>query len=311
MIDMNTWKRIAAALLAGAMMVPAIACSHDSSSGTDTDSSKGGVSDSGAENSNGNDSSQGGEESSAGSVSLVEDSNVHIDENQLFQYDLDFAEIPADQSDDDDPQEPTNFIVTTMRGDDGQVYVPKTDINGTTVTEEGGAPVTEVYTGTTLATTYAEPAYEPDYKNHQAFWLDMSQQADFVFDGELLVYKLKIADDAVDGVYPIQYYFTDIANWDANTVKDVTLNVGYVCINAEAPAADQPTGAGLTINPGTVTAKPGDTVELPINIVNNPGFVGFRLRMRYDSKAMTIVDAGAGKDLHSQAGMTAREIGED
>ena len=285
---MNSMKKIAAGLLACVITIPAVACSHGSST---SDSSN-------AEN------SQNSQDS------LVEDSKISTDENQMITHELDFIDITEENSSGDSQAE-QNFIVTTIRGEDGQIYVPQTDINGTTVTEAGGAPVTELYTGTTLATTYAEPSYTPAYKNHQAFWLDMSKKADFVFDGELLVYEFKIADDAVDGVYPLQYYFTDIANWDAASIKDVTLNVGYICINSEAPANEQKTGSGLTINPGTVTAKPGDTVQVPVTIVNNPGFVGFRLRMRYDSKAMTIVDAGAGKDLHSNAGMTAKELGED
>ena len=281
---MNTWKKIAAAVIAGAMMIPAIACSHGTSS-TDSGSSKAGN-------------------------STAEDSNVNIDDNGMIQYPLEFDNIAQEKNAGGEEQAEDQFIVTTMKGEDGQTYVPKTDVNGTTVTESGGAVVTEVYTGTTLATTYAEQNYTPAYKNYQAFWMDMSQKADFVFDGELLKIEIKIPDTAKDGVYPIQFYFADIANWDAKTVQDVTMNAGYLCINTAAPTADQPNGKGLTINPGIVTAKPGDTVILPINIVNNPGFVGFRLRMRYDSNAMTIVDAGAGSDLHSRAGMTAREIGE-
>ena len=269
-----------AAVIAGAMMLPAIACSHGSS----------------------NNNSQGN--------SAPENSNIAVNDDGMLQYNLEFNNLPQEQNAGGEEQAEDVFIVTTMRGEDGKSYVAKTDINGTTVTESNGEVATEVYTGTTLATTYAKQDYKPSYKNYQAFWLDMSQKADFVFDGELLKLEIEIPSDAVDGVYPVQFYFADIANWDANTLYDVTMNVGYVCINTAAPAADQPTGSALTINPGIVTAKPGDTVMLPINIVNNPGFVGFRLRMRYDSNAMKIVDAGAGADLHSKAGMTAREIGD-
>lgn len=275
---MNTWKKFAAAVLAGAMMIPAFACSHGSSSESQAN----------------NDSSEA----------------AQTDEQGMIQYPLEFDNVAQEKNEGGQEQPEDQFIVTTMKGEDGQVYAPKTDINGTTVTESGGAVVTEVYTGTTLATTYAEQNYTPAYKNYQAFWLDMSQKADFVFDGELLKIEIEIPATAKDGVYPIQFYFADIANWDVQTLHDVTMNPGYLCINADAPTADQPTGSGLTINPGTVSAKPGETVILPINIVNNPGFVGFRLRMRYDSNAMKIVDAGAGTDLHSRASMTAREIGE-
>lgn len=286
---MNSMKKIAAGLLACVITIPAVACSHGSST---TDSS------SKAENSQ--DSAE------------IENSNITLDDEQMIKYELEFTPVQENNGEGEDPQSEQNFIVTTIRGEDGQIYVPQTDINGTTVTEAGGAPVTELYTGTTLATTYAEPSYTPVYKNNQAFWLDTTKHADFVFDGELLVYEFKIADDAVDGVYPLQYYFYDIANWDAQSIKDVTLNVGYVCVNTEAPANEQKSGSGLTINPGTVTAKPGDTVQVPVTIVNNPGFVGFRLRLRYDSKAMTLVQAGAGKDMsavsNTASEMSARDI---
>lgn len=293
---MKTWKKIAAAVIAGAMMIPAFACSH----GTSTTDSK-------SESSSAEGSS--GAESGADSGDTP-DITVQTDEQGMIQQPLDFADVPPESNAGGEEQPGDNFIVTTLRGEDGKAYVAKTDINGTTVTEEGGAAVTELYTGTTLATTYAEASYTPAYKNHQAFFLDMSKKADFVFDGELLQYQIEIPKDAKDGIYPIQFYYSDIANWAADTIKDVTMNVGYVCINKDAPANDQPTGSGITINPGTVSAKPGDTVILPVSVVNNPGFVGFRLRMRYDSNAMTIVNAGAGKDLHSNAGMTAREMGD-
>lgn len=270
---MKTAKKAAVMLLSGVMMLPVFACSHGESSATP-----------------------------GFDLPITENSDGS------FSADLTFANDFKD--DEHTGGDSANYIVTTLRGDDGQAYVQKTDVNGTGVTEQGGKPVTEVYTGTTLATSYAQAAYTPVYKNHQSFWFDTSKQADYVFDGELLVFEFKVNDDAVDGVYPIQFYFADVANWDAKDV-DVTMNVGYICINAEQPKNEQATGSGLTINPATVSAKQGETVRVPINITNNSGFVGFRLRMRYDSKAITITDAGAGKDLHSRAGLTALEIGDN
>ena len=184
---MKTWKKIAAAVIAGAMMIPAFACSH----GTSTTDSK-------SESSSAEGSS--GAESGADSGDTP-DITVQTDEQGMIQQPLDFADVPPESNAGGEEQPGDNFIVTTLRGEDGKAYVAKTDINGTTVTEEGGAAVTELYTGTTLATTYAEASYTPAYKNHQAFFLDMSKKADFVFDGELLQYQIEIPKDAKDGIW--------------------------------------------------------------------------------------------------------------
>ena len=274
---MKTWKQFAALLLACTMMLPVFSCAHGSSA------SEG--------------ESSGNQE-------------ISINDEELTKIELTGADDVVNDEKNNVEEDPTVYIVTTLRGDDGTFYVQQTDINGTTVTDRDGAAVTEVYTGTTLATTYITEegqTYTPAYKNYQAFWLDMSKKADFVFDGELLTFDLKIADDAVDGVYPVQFYFADVANWDAQTLSDITMNVGYVCINADAPALDQPTGTGLTINPGIATGAPGETVKLSVNIANNPGFVGFRLRMRYDSNAFTITDLAVGETLEEYAGASGKD----
>lgn len=201
----------------------------------------------------------------------------------------------------------TTPAVTTFVDENGDIFVNKTDINGTTVTESGGAPVTEAYTGTTLATSYAEKDYTPKNKSYQAMWLDMSKKADFVFDGEFLIFDAKISEDAKDGVYPIDVFHPDFANYDAKTLP-VTTNIGYVCVNANAPNVKKNIGDGLTVSCNTVTAKPGDTVQLVFVLDNNPGFVGFNFMFSYDGNAMTVSGGGAGKDFSSRANLTAHEV---
>jgi len=283
---MKTWKQFAALLLACMMVLPAFSCTH----------------------SNSNAEGSTADASGADPSSLADDLGVTTDDDGLIVVEPTFVDDVVEES--DLASDPENFIVTTLRGDDGTAYVAQTDINGTTVTDQEGAAVTEVYTGTTLATTYVTESgstYTPAYKNFQAFWLDMSQKADFVFDGELLVLEMEISEDAVDGVYPVQFYYADVANWDAKTLSDVTMNAGYICVNCDEPEVDQPTGSGLTINPGVVSGSQGDTVKLSINIANNPGFVGFRLRLRYDSNAFKIVDQYVGEALEPYAGVSGKD----
>ncbi len=51
------------------------------------------------------------------------------------------------------------------------------------------------------------------------------------------------------------------------------------------------TGAQIVV--GNVTAAPGSTVMVPIEIKNNPGVMSVSFRMRYPNSAITLVDSGA------------------
>ena len=204
-------------------------------------------------------------------------------------------------------------IVSTIRGTDGKIYAPVTDINKKPVTEANGEQKTEIYTGETNAASYEDPAYQPALKAYQAYWLDISKRQDFVFDGNLIEFEAKIADDAKDGVYPVEVYFADLSNYSANTdenaskLKDVAFRAGYVCVNSEKPEIPALTDK-LTLTPDTVTAKPGDTIRMNIRIDNNPGLVAFVIRMHYDSKFMTITEGGAGSDLGELARLTTNTL---
>ncbi len=297
---MTYTKKIAAVLLAAAMTVPAVACSHASTpNGGDTTPQQS------AADSNADPASTNAGDPAAD----VDVPPLQTDADGGFKQELMFMETPKSNNNGAE-ENMDNVIVTTVRGEDGNYYLPKTDINGAVVTQENGSAATaEAYTGTTLATTYAKQDYVPKYQSYQAFWLDTSKKADYIFDGEFLVLEAEIPADAVDGVYPIEFYYTDVSNYDAQDVGEITTVPGYICINSAEPAGTTPTAAGMTLAPQNVSAKPGDTVRIPIMITNNPGIVAFDLRLRYDSNAMQIVDAGAGKDFASSASMTAHEIG--
>ncbi len=314
---MNRSKRILAALLAAALTLPAFSCGEKISQadGNNTVSN--------AENSVSSESNEGdlpqetqagdsntadkpAEESSKSQQEQKFDDGIVTDANGGRNQMLSF-ETP-DNVDDD-------VIVSTIRGTDGQVYAPVTDINKKPVTEANGEQKTEIYTGETNAASYSDPAYQPALKTYQAYWLDISERKDFVFNGNLIEIEAKIADDAKDGVYPVEVYFADLSNYSANSdenapkLKDVAFRAGYVCVNAEKPEIPKLTDK-LTLTPDTVTAKPGETIRMNIRIDNNPGLVAFVIRMHYDSNFMTVIDGGAGSDLGELALLTTNKLDE-
>lgn len=290
---MNTMKKTMALLLCAAMTVPAFACgqrippAEGSSAVNDSD---------------GNSAAENSADSNNPNESQSDDSNIVTDENGGENIPLGF-----EQQDDEDES-----IVSTKRGADGTVYVDKTDINGSVVTDANGNKETEIYTGETNAASY-EPDYEPSVKTYQALWLDISERSDFVFDGNLLEFEVEVAQDAPDGIYPVEVYFADFSNYNANQdengpiLKDVAFRAGYLCINSDEPETPA-LGSKMTLTPDTVSAKPGEKVRMNLRVDNNPGIVAFVIRLHYDNNVMTILKAGAGDSLGELATLTTNTL---
>lgn len=301
---MNNMKRMIAAMLAAALTLPAFACGEKIPSGNDstavvTDApSDGGASSQADGNAEVSNADSKNEDSQNADPASSEDNSTVTDPDGGRNIALSFDQ-PEDL--DDEP------VVSTIRGDDGNMYIEKTDINGAVVTEENGDAKTEIYTGVTAS--YSDNTYVAKTKTYQAYWMDISQRKDFIFDGNLLEIEVKIADDAKDGVYPVEVYYSDFSNYSANTdgnaskMKDVAFRAGYVCINSEEPAQEA-LGDKMTLTPDTISAKPGDTVRMNVRIDNNPGIVAFVIRMHYDSNVMTVVKGAAGSDLGARARLT-------
>ena len=322
---MRLTKKVVTILLVGAMTLPCAACQHkdENNSGDDqnqvvtqvvtdaegnkvTDAEGNVVTEVVSKKADKNDNAAENQNPLG-----AKEENIIEDETGLVGFELSIGALPEDE------QAVTTTVTTSpyITGNDGKIYVHQTDINGTTVTEAGGAPVTVEYTGTTvssttLATSYAEESYSPKMRTYQALWLDMSKRADFVFDGEFLIFDIKIKEDAPDGVYPLEFTHLDIANYDAHSL-DVFANVGYIVVgDAQEPAVDNQKGSGLTLTPSVVSGKAGDTVQMVVDMDQNPGFVGFDLQFRYDCNAMDVVGGSAGKDFQSFADLTAHSFGD-
>lgn len=306
----NMKKRVFAALLAAAMTLPAFACGEKINSGDDSSSKESSISqdESSAENSESNPDESSAEKKNDNSSQEAsedpEDSNIVIDPNGGRNQKLTF-ETPQNIDEAD-------TVVSTIRGDDGKIYAAKTDINGAAVTEANGSAVTELYTGPTNAAEY-EKGYTPGIKTYQAYWLDISEQKDFVFDGNLLEFEVKVNENTPDGIYPIEVYFADLSNYSANTdenadkLNNVKFRPGYVCVNKAKPEIPA-LGKEMTLTPDTVSAKPGESVRVNVRVDNNPGLVAFVIRMHFDNNAMSISKGGAGSDLGDVALLTARTL---
>ena len=188
-------------------------------------------------------------------------------------------------------------------------YVPVTEAGGQAATDAAGQPRTEPVevTETVASTEPAEQpatlkpteAYTPSYDLCKAYWLDMSQESDFFFEGEFLIIEFEVNNNIPDGSYPVTIAQTDIASWDLVAWTPDIIN-GEVAVNTQIqPQADP--DDDFTLKVRSVSAKPGDTVKVAIDLSHNPGFCGFTLDIQYDKSAMTIVDTYGGSDFINTA----------
>ena len=307
---MNSLKKMTALLLAAMITVPAYACGEKITGNSTTDPAVSGDENPG--NNNGADSAADGNKPSDGqggaadgqideqAVAMLEE-NVVVGEQGERNQKLTFSEDFKDNTP----------VVAPFRGEDGNYYVAKTDINGQTAVNGNGETVTEPYKD--AGKMEYQVNYTPEIKSYQALWLDISKKQDYVFDGNLLEFEVKVADDAPDGIYPVEVYYTDFSNYSANmdenaaVLKDVDKIKGYIAVNKEAPETEKP-GTKMAISCDSISVKPGDTARLSVRLDNNPGIVAFVVRMHYDGKIITINKAAAGSELGRRAKLTAETL---
>lgn len=294
---MNKMKRLTAALLAAVVVLPVTACGEKISNNSKADNSA-------ADNQTpgGNDAADpnGGNAEVNPDVKMF-DENVVVGDDGSQNQALSFSQNFNDNSAANAP----------FRGEDGNYYVAKTDINGNVAVNGNGETQTEIYKDPGKMDYQLN--YTPDIKSYQALWLDISQKEDYVFDGNLLEYEVKVADNAPDGIYPVEVYYTDFSNYSANTdentpiLHDVDSIKGYICVNKDAPEAEKP-GDKMTISAESISVKPGDTARFNVRLDNNPGIVAFVVRLHYDGNIITINKAAAGSELGKRARLTTNML---
>lgn len=78
-----------------------------------------------------------------------------------------------------------------------------------------------------------------------------------------------------------------------------TLLIVMLLISMVPVAAFAEDGDAITIELGKATAKPGDTVEIPINITYNSGISGIQFDLVYDKEVLTFQEAKEGNTNYS------------
>jgi len=146
--------------------------------------------------------------------------------------------------------------------------------------------------------------YSATYDTCKAWWLDMTRQADYFFEGEFLVLEFEVSEDAPDGNYPITIAKTDIASWEEVQYTPEIIN-GEVAVGV--PAASQPdmSSSDFSLKVNSVAVKQGDTAKVVIDLANNPGFCGFIIDIQYDVNAMKLVDSYGGDDFNNTVSYNA------
>ena len=210
------------------------------------------------------------------------------------------------------PQDDT--VQTTTTSSDSNIIIDSNGARNHKLTFEALQNVDkENYFASTVFTDQKD--YIPDIKAYQAYWLDVSQKKDYVFDGDLLEFEVTVNKNIPNGIYPFGVYFADLSNYSANTDKNaaylnnVKYQTGYICVNKDKPTTQVPE-SNMSLSMDSVSAKPGETVRMRLCIKNNPGLVAFVIRMYYDNNAITITRCGAGSDLNKLAILTTYLIGE-
>ena len=133
----------------------------------------------------------------------------------------------------------------------------------------------------------------------QAYWMDLSEQADKVFNGEYLKAQFKIKETAQNGIYPITIEKADFSNWgdpDPKTVKFVQID-GAIVVggNAEENQFTDSTEPQLLVS--NVSGNPGDTVTVIFKVKNNPGVVGNILNFSFNGDALEYLGGESGADF--------------
>ena len=133
----------------------------------------------------------------------------------------------------------------------------------------------------------------------QAYWMDLSEQADKVFNGEYLKAQFKIKENAQNGIYPITIEKADFSNWgdpDPKTVKFVQID-GAIVVGGTAEDNNFTDSTEPQLLVSNVSGNPGDTVTVIFKVKNNPGVVGNILNFSFNGDALEYLGGESGADF--------------
>ena len=167
--------------------------------------------------------------------------------------------------------------------------VPVTDAGGEKVTEADGQEVTEAVTVTevvTVESTEDEEEYISNTKKKYLYWMDISKNADFMFEGQFIKLKFKIKDNAPERDYPVSINHDFAADSGVSLNNQVRCLNGTIRVGGDIEEQDISSLSGIKLYADNVSAKPGEEVECYLNIKDNPGMVAAIIWVSYDSNAM-------------------------
>lgn len=104
-------------------------------------------------------------------------------------------------------------------------------------------------------------------------------------DANGTVLKTQVVSDGQSATPPADPTGSGFIGWDKSFHKvtsDMTVTAQYESVQ------------GACFRVGNVTGAPGQTVQVPVTVVNNPGVAGARITISY-SKALTLTDGTAGE----------------
>jgi|GEM_PF-1356924 len=203
------------------------------------------------------------------------------------------------------------FIVTDASGQAVTEFAPVVDESGAIVMtdievlDENGNPVTEngvaVTTAVQVTQVVTATMPNPDFGRLPAaeaavitkcssIWVDVTKEADYIFNDYFLEFDVKINENTPDGKYLIDVFNPDFGNFNGTPMKGVTNAVnGYIYVNQAVEAQDIPNDGKFRVVAESVSGKPGETVRLRFKMINNPGVVGMHLQFKYDKSAVTVI----------------------
>ena len=131
-------------------------------------------------------------------------------------------------------------------------------------------------------------------------WSNGTAQADYTANGDLVYLTFKIADNAQAGSLPITISYDEEEIFN-KALENINFAVTAGSITVEEDEEIEPNAPQIVVN--SVKGREGATVSVAISLKNNPGIASMRLKVDYDSSALTLVgvnDLGVlGSQLHS------------